>query len=542
MKQSSTERQSYYDHNQKAKEGKNGSSPYKYVSIIMDGMDQAKTRLPHWDRAPKYMDDKMQIDLHLMGVLIQGYHLKGCYVDWTVKQQFKDNSNALLTTLEHILQIINKTRYENNEPQPEVLYLQLDNVSTNKNHWLLGYACWLVQQKMYKKVKISFLLVGHTHENIDQFFSRLSCALRNKRALCLPDMIDVVAGCSTPSPISRTVKRMYDFQKWMDDAGVRDVHEIKKSQIFTINLNDMGKAVVRAKRYSNSPKSKYSEEIEVLPTEPGPVRKVILPRAYQQTAWATDKRSTPLDLLKQTQRVLEENQPVGWDEDASEWWDRFINSAQEAHDRPQTEMYERINLQWHFGNFTALVEPEPLTLQHSELTQAEVDLVEPPFHPITTKRVAKSVKDRRSGDPAELKVGDMMIMKPEKDQLEVVNTDREADVVTPFWVAEVVSVEGKRNIVVHWYGADVNPSCAKKSEDWGRYRFTKRYRTTGTSKKGLSKLTSTLDRYKCGLLAYGFKLKTSSPVGSVPALTLKLVRERMEEDELEESLDRELDQ
>ena len=41
----------------------------------------------------------------------------------------------------------------------------------------MGYLCHLVEEKVFDKIKLSFLMVGHTHEDVDQMFSRYSICL-----------------------------------------------------------------------------------------------------------------------------------------------------------------------------------------------------------------------------------------------------------------------------------------------------------------------------------------------------------------------------
>jgi hypothetical protein len=54
---------------------------------------------------------------------------------------------------------------------PQVLYLELDNTShENKNQIVFGYLSMLVEMGIFQKVKVGFLLVGHTHDHIDQIF------------------------------------------------------------------------------------------------------------------------------------------------------------------------------------------------------------------------------------------------------------------------------------------------------------------------------------------------------------------------------------
>lgn len=45
-------------------------------------------------------------------------------------------------------------------------------ISFPSNRYLLGFLSYLVEMKIFKKIKVSFLMVGHTHEDIDQVFSR----------------------------------------------------------------------------------------------------------------------------------------------------------------------------------------------------------------------------------------------------------------------------------------------------------------------------------------------------------------------------------
>ena len=57
--------------------------------------------------------------------------------------------------------------------RPKHLQLQLDNCGReNKNHvvlWFLGYIIAVL--RWFQTVQINFLVVGHTHDEIDQFHS-----------------------------------------------------------------------------------------------------------------------------------------------------------------------------------------------------------------------------------------------------------------------------------------------------------------------------------------------------------------------------------
>jgi hypothetical protein len=58
---------------------------------------------------------------------------------------------------------------------PPVLHLQLDNVCLdNKNRCILCFFSLLVANDVFREVYMNFMLVGHTHEDIDALFGRWS--------------------------------------------------------------------------------------------------------------------------------------------------------------------------------------------------------------------------------------------------------------------------------------------------------------------------------------------------------------------------------
>ena len=50
---------------------------------------------------------------------------------------------------------------------PRKLYLQVDVGAENKNRWMISYLSLLIEIGMFDIIKMSFLPVGHTHEDID---------------------------------------------------------------------------------------------------------------------------------------------------------------------------------------------------------------------------------------------------------------------------------------------------------------------------------------------------------------------------------------
>jgi hypothetical protein len=174
--------------------------------MIIDGMTQATTALPHFERRPSWLG-KDELNVHVIGSIIEscGIHLEFSY------KNIGDNSNVLIDNIHKGIQRMHEHRTSQNQPLPSVLYLQLDNVTHNKSKALFTYLSYLVDSGVFEKIKVNYLLVGHTHEIIDQVFSRYSVALRRTQCLDLHSLMEVAKTCYTPNP---TVEHVTDVTDW----------------------------------------------------------------------------------------------------------------------------------------------------------------------------------------------------------------------------------------------------------------------------------------------------------------------------------------
>ena len=113
-----------------------------------------------------------------MGALVHG---QACY-GFTFLLNIKHGSNVTIETLHRVLQ----DRFEKNDKQPfkqRTLYLQLDNTTKQcKSKYVFCFLALLVAWYLFTVVMLSFLMVGHTHEDIDQLFSRIATYLRKNNA------------------------------------------------------------------------------------------------------------------------------------------------------------------------------------------------------------------------------------------------------------------------------------------------------------------------------------------------------------------------
>ncbi|XP_060583861.1 uncharacterized protein LOC132740023 [Ruditapes philippinarum] len=178
--------------------------PMKYLSLIIDGMDQSKTNLPHFKgRLPKSINPVDLLKTHITGVISHGH---GGFHTFTDFNQFPHDPNLTITV---ILKMLLNTAKVNDGRLPPVLYVQADNcVRENKNRYVLAFLQLLVEKKILNQVHLSFLPVGHTHEDIDARFSLISRDLYQTDTETLDDFVKLLGP-------HEFVKSVFNVREWL---------------------------------------------------------------------------------------------------------------------------------------------------------------------------------------------------------------------------------------------------------------------------------------------------------------------------------------
>ncbi|XP_048586870.1 uncharacterized protein LOC5519393 isoform X2 [Nematostella vectensis] len=99
------------------------------------------------------------------------------------------------------------------------------------------------------KVKVNFLMVGHTHEAVDQLFNKFSEALRKQNTLTLSP------------PKVHEISKMYDIRKWVK-TFCEELHGLTTPHVFKIEMAPSGKVVLRYKHLSSDKTEKCKPEDE----------------------------------------------------------------------------------------------------------------------------------------------------------------------------------------------------------------------------------------------------------------------------------------
>lgn len=216
------ERRKYYKHRRKAASDPISHPNKEYMSLIIDGMDQAKTQVPRVRRETSSTKNLYGVPYVTIGVLDHGHEP----TVYTFPSQFaKDSSLTCDLLSESIRRHFERERMPSKSPRGKkrVLYVQLDNAgSENKNYAVMGMFALLVHFGVFDKIKVSFLPVGHTHEDVDQMFSCIARALRKCSVIVPSELMDIMRGAYTPRP------------EVLDVDKVRNYHSIEMIGVFCV--------------------------------------------------------------------------------------------------------------------------------------------------------------------------------------------------------------------------------------------------------------------------------------------------------------------
>ena len=101
---------------------------------------------------------------------------------------------------------------------PPILNVQMDNaISDNKNRYVFCFWSLLVAKCIFDKVYVNFMLVGHTHDNIDALFGRWSIALRKESFPTIPLLMKSFMKNETVPTIAHLIQEVPDFKKFIAD-------------------------------------------------------------------------------------------------------------------------------------------------------------------------------------------------------------------------------------------------------------------------------------------------------------------------------------
>lgn len=255
--------------------------PLEFLCILHDKMDHSKTALPCLKSRTKDLDALTKLPISVTGMFAHGHgDLK--YAHYSV-DMFPCDSNftigsvaKLLRDLEEMPVATSRGMFHHSEsnalfkailngkemcfaslreppqipkqarPLPPVLHIQLDNCwRENKNRFCFCFWSLMVAKRIVREVVVSFMMVGHTHEDIDASFGRWSTVLKEKNHPTLPMLMKSYMDLDKDGPmIPHLIEEVPDFKHfiapYMAEAGKTRLEGHSKGSQFRFFINDDG--------------------------------------------------------------------------------------------------------------------------------------------------------------------------------------------------------------------------------------------------------------------------------------------------------------
>ncbi len=188
---------------------------HSVLSIVADGMDQSKFKLPRNTSASKDLEGLWRPQAHLFGITVHGV----AEMFFLTSEDMKKNASATVEQLSVALERTNDILQARNARMPQHIAIQMDNcIRENKNTTMLLWAAVLVCRKVFASISLNFFTVGHTHLDQDQRFTVLATALA--RAEVIEDLDGVAERIRQFVPTARAreqiIEKMEAFRDWTE--------------------------------------------------------------------------------------------------------------------------------------------------------------------------------------------------------------------------------------------------------------------------------------------------------------------------------------
>lgn len=251
-----------------------------------DKMDHAKTASPVFSHKSKALDGLVKLPISVTGMIAHG-HGDVRYAHYGL-DIFSHDSNYTVGSLAKLLRDLelppkfsSKELFVGSQTSPifsavlqgadmcksslrappetfipatpllPILNMQMDNApGDNKNRYVFCFWSLLVAKKIFREVYVNFMLVGHTHDDIDALFGRWSMLLKKENFPTIPLLMESFMDLESIPVIPHLVEEVPDFKGFIE-GSIRDGNEAlvghTKAQQFKFFLDSTGCPVMKYK-------------------------------------------------------------------------------------------------------------------------------------------------------------------------------------------------------------------------------------------------------------------------------------------------------
>ena len=264
------------------------SSPHEVVTIMHDKMDHSKSASPVLSYKVYHLDGLMKLPIAVTSILAHGYvdqhyahygldlysydanYIVGSFAkvlknldappkSYSLELFPESNSHplysALLRGAEMCMDLLSPPLDIPIPAKPlrPILNVQMDNaVSDNKKRYVFCFWSILVAKCIFCEVYVNFMLVGHTHVNMDALFGHWSMALRKETFSIIPLLMKSFMKNEIVPSIPHLIQEVLEFKKFIADwilDGEKSLMSHTKAHQFKFYVDSSGTLVLKYKIY-----------------------------------------------------------------------------------------------------------------------------------------------------------------------------------------------------------------------------------------------------------------------------------------------------
>jgi hypothetical protein len=212
-----------------------------FLSCIIDTSTQFPYHIPYTRQQYKDLDSSTTLKQSLTAV---HFHGRDTYI-FPSSKFVKGGSNW---TIQCLLEALSSEAHKEGHVNfPRTWFIQMDNCSgDNKNKFVFSFLSTLVAKGYFDTIVVSFLPVGHTHEDVDQLFSILAARLALNGIHLSREEFDALLRDPPPNskeatkqPKSFKVTRLRatgDYKKFLGSSVPKEVAGYRKPHCFVFDV------------------------------------------------------------------------------------------------------------------------------------------------------------------------------------------------------------------------------------------------------------------------------------------------------------------
>ena len=159
----------------------------------------------------------------------------------------------MIQVISNAIEDLSKLLAKHGQVLPRRLFFQLDNCGENKNKYVFSYQSLLIEKAFFDFIKVNFLIVGHTHGYIDQYFSTRS-RLRDQTTFIGSPLSLWNTFNDDQCSISKEITIIYNWKSWFHPVINNKLKFYQLPHVFKFRRHaTFNRCICQYKPFSSSP-------------------------------------------------------------------------------------------------------------------------------------------------------------------------------------------------------------------------------------------------------------------------------------------------